>query len=152
MAAFPLEVLRTAYEDLLRVSEECRASGDFNAYADLFTEDCTYVEHVFGEMHGREAVREWIVPLMNEPLFAVMTYSWDWVLFDEENGRVVLCARSHLPELGDGIDYSTTNWTRLDYAGDRLWSRQEDIYNPANWETLITAWQTACDAATQSGS
>ena len=75
MASFPLDELRTAYEDLLRVSEECAAAGDFNAYAELFTEDCTYVEHVFGEMHGREAVREWIVPLMKEPLNAVMTYT-----------------------------------------------------------------------------
>ena len=76
-------------------------------------------------MHGREAVRQWIVPLMKEPPNSLMTYTHDWVLFDEGNGRVVLCARTHMPDLGDGIDYSTTNWTRIDYAGDGRWSREE---------------------------
>ena len=47
-------------------------------------------ESVFGEMHGREKVRNWIVPLMK-------TYPndrHDWVLFDEENGCVVLLCTS----------------------------------------------------------
>jgi hypothetical protein len=38
-----------------------------------------------------------------------MTYTHDWVMFDEANGRVVFCARTHLPDPGDGTDYSATN-------------------------------------------
>ncbi len=64
MATFTLDEIREAYENFKRVSDECGASADYDAFADLFTEDCVYVEHVFGEMHGREAVRQWIVPLM----------------------------------------------------------------------------------------
>ena len=135
--------LRAAYEVFSRVSDECAASADYNAFADLFTDDCTYVEHVFGEMHGREAVREWIVPLMKEPLNRLMTYTHDWVLFDEPNSRVVFCARTHMPDLGDGGDYSTTNWTRIDYGGDGLWCREEDIYNPEHFGTLLGNWQAA---------
>ena len=33
---------------------------------DLFTEDRLYVEHMYGTMRGREAVRAWIVPIMEE--------------------------------------------------------------------------------------
>jgi hypothetical protein len=149
MATFSLDELRTAFEQFARVSDECAVSADFNAFADLFTEDCTYVEHVFGEMHGRESVRRWIVPLMREYPNTLMTYTHDWVLFDEPNGRVVLCARTHMPDLGDGIDYSTTNWTRIDYAGDGLWWREEDIYNPAHFGALLTSWQAAKARATE---
>jgi ketosteroid isomerase-like protein len=57
MAKTPNDELHEAYGHFARVSDECAASADYNAFADLFTDDCTYIEHVFGEMHGREAVR-----------------------------------------------------------------------------------------------
>ena len=152
MAKYSTDELREAYEHFSRVSDECAASADYNAFADLFTEDCTYVEHVFGEVHGREAVREWIVPLMKIYPNDQMTYTHDWVLFDEERGRVVFCARTHLPDLGDGLDRSTTNWSMIDYAGNGRWLREEDIYNPAHFGTLLTEWQAAKDAAGTSAS
>jgi len=141
--------LRDAYEHFSRVSDEGAASADYNAFADLFTEDCTYVEHVFGEMHGREAVREWIVPLMKDYPTNQMTYTHDWVLFDEDNRRVIFCARTHMPDVGDGHEYSTTNWSMIDYAGNGQWSREEDIYNPAHFGTLLTDWLAAKEAANQ---
>ena len=30
-------------------------TGDWDDWADCFTEDCTYKEHLYGEMGGREA-------------------------------------------------------------------------------------------------
>jgi hypothetical protein len=139
--------LSDAYEHFSRVSDECATSADYNAFADLFTTDCTYIEHVFGEMLGREAVREWIVPLMKIYPNDQMTYSHDWVLFDEEKGRVIFCARTHMPDLRDGREYSTTNWSMIDYAGNGQWLREEDVYNPAHFGTLLTDWQRAKDAA-----
>ena len=146
MAKYPTDELRAAYQHFSLVSDDCAASTDYNAFADLFTDDCTYVEHVFGEMHGREAVREWIVPLMKVYPNDQMTYTHDWVLFDEERGRVVFCARTHMPDLGDGRDRSTTNWSMIDYAGNGRWLREEDIYNPAHFGMLLTEWQAAKDA------
>ena len=143
MTKYSLSQLREAYENFSRVSDECAASADYNAFADLFTTDCTYIEHVFGEMLGRDAVREWIVPLMKMYPNDQMTYSHDWVLFDEENGRVIFCARTHMPDLGDERDYSTTNWSMITYAGNGRWSREEDIYNPAHFGTLLTEWQNS---------
>jgi hypothetical protein len=148
MGSFSLGELREAYEHFARVSDECAVSGDYNAFADLFTEDCTYIEHAFGEMDGRDAVREWIVPLMKESPANLMTYTHDWVIFDEANDRVVFCGRTHMPDVGDGIDHSTTNWTRIDYAGGGLWSREEDVYNPAHFVTMLTDWQAAKDSKT----
>ena len=34
-------------------------------------------------------------------------------------------------------------WTRLKYAGDGLFSLEEDIYNPANFATLLERWEAA---------
>ena len=89
MAKHSIDELRRHTSTFLAVSDEYAASRDYNAFADLFTEDSTYIEHVFGEMHGRDAVRQWIVPLMKKYPNDQMTYTHDWVLFDEENGRVI---------------------------------------------------------------
>ena len=147
MAKYSHNELREAYEHFSRVSDECAASRDYNAFADLFIEDRIYIEHVFGEMHGREAVRQWIVPLMKLYPNDQMTYTHDWVLFDEEDGRVIFRARTHMPDLGDRREYSTTNWSMITYAGNSQWSREEDIYNPAHFGTLLTEWQAAKDSA-----
>jgi uncharacterized protein (TIGR02246 family) len=145
---FLLDELRGAYEHFKEVSDACAATADYNAFADLFTKDCTYVEHAFGEMHGREEVRSWIVPLMKAyPNDQMVRYTHDWVLFDEENGRLVFCARTHMADPGDGGSHSATNWTMLDYAGSGLFSREEDIYNPANFGKLLEDWQAAKDRA-----
>ena len=153
MPKFTPDELLGAYETFKRVSDACAESGDYNAFADLFTEDCVYIEHVFGEMHGSEAVRDWIVPLMRDPINAEMVrYTHDWRMFDVENGRVIFCARTHMSDPGDGSELSATNWTRIDYAGNGLWSREEDIYNPANFGKLLTDWQNAKAAAPKSPS
>jgi hypothetical protein len=91
-------------------------------------------------------VRQWIVPLMKEYPSNQMTYTHDWVVIDEENGRVFFCGRTHMPDLGDGRDYSATNWTRIDYAENGLWLREEDIYNPERFVTLVAEWQSAKEA------
>ena len=40
---------------------EVGKTWDWASYADVFTEDATYVEHALGNMAGRDAIREWIV-------------------------------------------------------------------------------------------
>ena len=52
-----------------------------------------------------------------------------------------------MPDLRDGRDYSTTNWSMITYAGNGQWAREEDIYNPAHFGTLLTNWQAAKNAA-----
>jgi hypothetical protein len=146
MPKFPMDGVREAYENFKAVSDRCAATADYNDFADLFTEDCTYIEHHFGEMHGRAEVRRWIVPLMKTyPNPFMVRYTHNWVLFDEENGRIVFAARSLMADPGDGKSYSETNWTRIDYAGNGLFSREEDIYNIANFVKLFEKWEAAKD-------
>jgi hypothetical protein len=148
MPSFSIDELTAAYENFKTVSDGCAATADYNAFADMFTADCTYVEHMFGEMHGQDAVREWIVPLMRDPINSQMArYTHDWTVFDEANGRIIFCVRTHMADPGDGSEHSTTNWTRLDYAGNGLFSLEEDIYNPALFGAMLAEWQRAKDAA-----
>jgi hypothetical protein len=141
-----LDEVRSAYEHFQGVSDECAATADYTTFADLFTEDCTYIEHFFGEMRGRDEVRRWIVPLMKGyPNNQMVRYTHDWALFDEENGRIVFSARTHMADPGDGSSHSATSWTMLDYAGNGLFSREEDIYNPADFAKLLEDWQAAKD-------
>ena len=61
------------------------SSGNWDPWADLFTEDATYIEHLFGELGGREAIRNWIVKTMSTPPNDQMKYfPVEWYIIDEE--------------------------------------------------------------------
>jgi len=59
---------------------------------------------------------------------------------DEERGRIVCDVYNELPDPGDGRPHGASNITILTYAGDGLWSGEEDIYNPATFLRAVTAW------------
>jgi len=148
MPACSLEELKGAFEVLCRVGNDCAETDDYNAFADMFTEDCVYIEHFYGTMHGREAVRNWIVPLMRDyPINEMDHYTNDWVYYDEANGRVLFCPRTHMSDPGDGSEHSEVNWSLVEYAGNGLWCMEEDIYNPEEWATLVKNWLAAKKAS-----
>ena len=39
--------------------------------------------------------------------------------------------------------YQAINWSRLDYAGNNLWSYEEDIYNVEEFAVMVKAYLTA---------
>jgi hypothetical protein len=41
---------------------------------------------------------------------------------------------------GDGSVHEEANITILHYAGDGMWSYEEDVYNPARFGTMVAAW------------
>ncbi len=125
---------RTELEEALamynKVHERASQTGDWNPWADLFTEDAVYKEHAYGEFHGREEIRKWIVDVMAP--YPKMSFPQDWVAFDEENGAIVMCVQNVWLHPTDPAnhDFGFPNWTRLVYAGDGKFSAEEDIYNP----------------------
>jgi hypothetical protein len=148
MDAVALDELQRHYDHFKAVSDHCAQTADYNPFADLFTEDCLYIEHCFGTMHGREAVRNWIVPLMRDyPINEMGHYTNDWVYYDEANGRVLFCPRTHMSDPGDGSEHSEVNWSLVEYAGNGLWCIEEDIYNPEEWGTLLKNWLATKRAA-----
>lgn len=131
MARVPREELEEAFARYNEARIESQNTNDWTIWASRFTEDAHYIEHAYGEMHGRAAIADWICKVMSP--FPDMTFPQDWVVFDEENGAVVFQCQNRLPHPTDpdGPPFQFPNWTRLVYGGDGLWKSEEDVYNPA---------------------
>ena len=64
--------------------------------------------------------------------FPHMRFPSDWTAYDDDNDAVVIMIKNLLDHPTDpsGEPFWFPNWTRLVYAGDGLFSSEEDIYNP----------------------
>ena len=117
------------------------AAGDWASFADLFTEDATYEEHAFGSFEGREAIRRWVVTTMTSfPGNTMTSFPIAWHVVDEPTARVICEVRNLMPDPGDGSVHEASNLTILTYAGDGLWSREEDVYNPMRFAQMAVGW------------
>jgi hypothetical protein len=47
---------------------------------------------------------------------------------------------NQLTDPGDGSIFEAPNWTVLHYAGENLWSCEEDNYNPFEIAQTVTNW------------
>ena len=133
--------LEEALENYKRLALEAGTTGNWDGWADQFTEDATYIEHLFGTMGGREAIRRWITKTMSEGINPEMKYfPWEWHMIDEERGWVIGQVWNRMVDPGDGSLHQAYNFTLLKYAGDMKWSYEEDIYNPAHFQEMIRGW------------
>jgi ketosteroid isomerase-like protein len=134
--AFERQEVAAAFERFVAVGD----SGDWNAWADLHSEDCIWLEHHLGTHRGREAIRRGILEVM-KPV-PMMFFPVDWYMI--EGNRVVAYIWQQLPDpqAGDAV-YRFGNVTILEYAGDGEWSFQEDLYNPREANEVIGRWLAA---------
>src|SRR5260370_39069891 len=84
------EYPRAEIEAAFRYQRELNDTQQWEAYADLFTDDGIYVEHEMGTFPGRDAIRERIVPCMAPLVNAGWAYPLDWSIFDA-NTSVLRC-------------------------------------------------------------
>ncbi len=139
MARCTREELERAFRTYWRTGA---VGEDWDAWADLFTEDCLYVEHMYGTMRGRDTVRAWIVPIMAR--YRELYTGYEWHAIDEERGRVILYVqnrRDHPSGTGT-IDFPGV--TLLDYAGDGRWSKEEDYWAVKGREVAMRTYEEAC--------
>ena len=141
MGRWTREEIEEAFDHYQKTALEAGVSGDWNKWADLFTEDATYREHLFGEFGGREAIRNWICKTMATPPNDQMKYfPVEWYIIDEEKGWVVCQVWNRMVDPGDGSLHQAYNFTLLKYAGNGMWSYEEDIYSPKPFQEMITGW------------
>ncbi len=96
-------------------------------WPDAFTEDVHYVEHIYGEMRGRETVRKWITELMvgmNTHVHALL----DWWVIEGDRVAYGMTNRYYNPEPG-GPPFDFPGMTNLVYAGEGLFSFEEDYWD-----------------------
>lgn len=143
MTAISRAELEAGWDEYSRRRDESSRTGDWNVFADGFTDDAEYVEHAYGVFHGREAIRDWIVKVMAP--FPTMTFPPDWVVLDEAKGWIVFQCQNRLehPTIDGGPPFQFPTWSLLRYAGDGLMSYEEDMYNPAEAGEVIKAWVAA---------
>lgn len=142
MGTFTRRELEEAFAAYQQAAATAGATGDWSAWADQFTEDATYVEHHYGRFEGREAIRAWITATMGSfPGDRMHVFPVDWHVVDEARGWIVCQLQNRMDDPGDGSVHQEANITILHYAGDRLWSYEEDVYNPANFAKMLGAWQ-----------
>jgi ketosteroid isomerase-like protein len=136
MAGFDRNEVEEAWSHFVAVGD----SGDWNAWADLHSEDGLWVEHHLGTFEGREAIRRAIVEVM-KPV-QMMRFPVEWHVIDGD--RVVFYPWQVLPDPagGDAV-YRFGCVTVLRYAGGGLWSYQEDLYNPNEAGDVMKAWLAA---------
>lgn len=143
MGTFSREELEDAFTRYCRSNDEVLASGDWSPWADKFTEDASYVEHAYGRLEGREAIRDWIVKVMAP--FPMMDFPMDWHMVDADRGWVVFQCQNRLPHPTDpaGSPFQFPSWTLLHYSGENLWSYEEDMYNAVEAAEVVQAWMAA---------
>jgi len=114
---------------------------DWDAWVSHYTPDVDYIEHAMGTMKGREQVRDWIYRTMTTfPGSHMTAFPSLWSVIDESTGRVIIELDNPMRDPGDGTIISATNISIITYAGDGLWSRQEDIYNPLRFLKAGMKW------------
>lgn len=138
---FSRRELEAEFDTYVARGVEAGRSGDWSPWADQFTDDAVYVEHLFGRFEGREAIRSWITSTMSEfPNNQFTSFPIEWALFDEDRGWIVCEVQNRLNDPGDGTVFQASNFTRLVYAGDGQWSYEEDVYNQQSMADAVRRW------------
>lgn len=114
---------------------------DWESWVEHLTPDVEYVERIFGTMHGRDEVRQWITSLMAVRSDVKAVLNWwivagDRVVFDMTNRYF------HPSPSGSPIDFA--GLTVLTYGGDGLFRREEDYWDAAGAKTAYERWSAAC--------
>jgi hypothetical protein len=144
---FDRQEIEDAFQRYQVAAHEAGRTGDWTPWVSCFTEDCNYVEHMYGVFKGRKAVLDWITPVMTQwPFNQMQLFPWDWYTVDAEQGWVIGQVENRFVDPGDGQVYEAANWTRLLYAGDGLFSEEEDVYNPDDFAPVVKAWLDAWKA------
>jgi hypothetical protein len=138
---FSAEEITEAYAAMHARVQQYAATGEWDGFADNFTEDAEYVEHAFGTFRGRDEIRAWSVRTMTTFPGGVMTgFPLAWLVVDVPTSRLVCEVRNLMPDPGDGTALEEPNITIMTYAGDGLFSREEDVYNPMRFARMAVRW------------
>ncbi|MCW2685442.1 MAG: hypothetical protein JWR37_332 [Mycobacterium sp.] len=145
MGTWSRDEIESAFENHKQVVVEIGKTWDWSRFADQFTEDATYVEHSYGTLHGRETIREWIVSTMNTyPGKEMPFFPTSWHSIDEDRGWVFCEFFNRMKDPGDGSIHERPNLSVLKYAGDGIWSYEEDAYNPLNFLPMVQEYTRRC--------
>ena len=139
MATFDRDELESAFRTYWRTGA---VGEDWDAWANLFTEDCTYFEHYYGSMKGREAVRAWIKPVMER--YGEIYTAYEWHTIDVDRGRVIFYMQNRRDDPSGQGTHDFPGVSLLEYAGNGKWKREEDFWAWKQREVAMKSYEDAC--------
>lgn len=139
---WPREELETAFRTWQTTVARAAAGEDsWRRFVDLFTPDAEYHEQMVGVLKGHDAIWAWVEPTLAQfPGSAMTSFPVHWHLIDDVNGVIVVKLNNLMRDPGDGARMGADNISILTYAGNGKFSKEEDIYDPAEFNELVPAW------------
>jgi hypothetical protein len=116
---------------------------DWEAWVDLFVDDVEYVDHWWGQLHGKEEVKIWIaasmggVPEMYTPL--------DWYVIDGDKIVFHMENRRDNPDPEGPPYFDFPGISVLWYAGDGRFRAEEDFWDLAGARRTSALYAQACE-------
>ena len=138
---FPREEIDEAFQHYWRLGG---AGERWSEFADLYTEDAVLIDRVIeGVKNGRQEIREYLDLVMNNEMPALYTvYDWHTIQGNcVSNGMV---NRFDNPKPG-GPPLDFFGVTIQVYAGDGLWSFQEDYYSWEGMQRVRSEYARLCE-------
>jgi SnoaL-like domain len=133
--------LQKAFDAYVASVDDIARTDDWGRFADLFTEDATYCEHVYGDFTGREEIRPWIVRTMTTwPGSEMVAFPPAWHVLDAPTNRVICEIRNIMRDPGDGSVHEASNITILTFDEAGYAVREEDVYNPQKFADMVRDW------------
>ena len=135
MTDFPREEVQEALDNYLKVREGIEAGeSKWDALADCFTDDATYIDPAWGRFVGREA----IVQFQRDSMTGLedWTFPIEWIIID--GNRVIIKFWNRLPgQRADGTFYQAPGFQEIIYAGNGKFSYDEDLINMVHVYEII---------------
>ncbi len=135
MANFPRAEIQQTHDRYVALRDRVEAGEQpWSALAEFFTEDATFIDPAWGRVQGREAICEFMTNSMTG--LEGWTFPSQWTMI--EDNRLVTCWMNRLPGTrDDGSFYEAPGISTIYYAGNGLFSYEEDLLNMTHVMELI---------------
>jgi ketosteroid isomerase-like protein len=135
MTQFPREEIEATHDRYLRTREAIMAGElKWDALAQFFTEDATFIDPAWGRMKGIANMREFFTKSMSG--LEDWHFPHDWRVID--GNRLVGAWKNRLPgQRPDGTYYEAQGLSVMIYAGGGKFSYEEDLLNMVHIFQLI---------------
>jgi ketosteroid isomerase-like protein len=135
MAQYDEGEIRDTYERYVATRDRIEAGElGWQALADFFTDDATFIDPAWGRVEGIEAIRKFLGESMAG--LEDWTFPHEWTLV--EGDLVVTRWQNRLPgRRPDGSPYQAPGISILRYAGGGKFSYEEDLLNMVHVTELI---------------